>query len=164
MNRIIDFDVTVDTADIGSGRRTTGWEPGVSFSSNFVRQKAISFIDRNLFSQQLRPATIAEGVHVSRAVLYRAFQADGGVASFLHERRLDKARLMLRERAGEPGIVSKVAAAHGYSSAVRFSRLFASRFAEQPAQFVRRIRRPELGAGEAGDGRLDAVGVHAAAR
>lgn len=121
-----------------------------AFGSRDVRQEAIAYIDQRISSPNLRPSSLAEGLHVPRPVLYGAFDADGGIAHFLHERRLAKARLMLRHRAGEPGIIESVAAAHGYGNASRFSRLFASRFAEDPAEFIRKTNVADLCPGSTG--------------
>jgi AraC-like DNA-binding protein len=97
--------------------------------------RAAAYIERNLFSQDLTPESVAEAVHVSRSGLYRLFQASGGVHRYVMSARLDRAWSVLADphRAQR---VSVVAFDCGFRSEAHFCRAFRRAFGVTPG-FIR---------------------------
>jgi AraC-like DNA-binding protein len=91
-----------------------------------------SFIDERLHDPRLGPDMICAAFHVSKSKLYRLFEPDGGVASFITARRLDHCREQLKTRGREAGSISSLAYACGFNSDVSFSRAFRRRFGVSP--------------------------------
>lgn len=93
------------------------------------------FIEREMTSDTLGVEAIVARFGISRATLYRLFDADGGVAAYIRERRLLLAMRMLTQggAAGRPR-VSAVAYATGFSDEKTFSRAFKRRFNALPRE------------------------------
>lgn len=92
-----------------------------------------SYIDANLGNAGLNPSSICSAFGISRSVLYRNFEDNGGVARYLRNKRLDRCYL---ELAGAPpswGQVSAVAKRWGFRDANTFLRQFKERFGIPPS-------------------------------
>ncbi|WP_164467260.1 helix-turn-helix domain-containing protein [Caulobacter flavus] len=63
-------------------------EPAMSMVEAALLRQARGMIERELCDPGLTPARLAAGLSISRATLYRLFQADGGVARYVQKRRL----------------------------------------------------------------------------
>jgi AraC-like DNA-binding protein len=95
--------------------------------------RAVDYIERNLTSRTLTPASVADAIHVSRSTLYRMFEASGGVNRYIVRARLDRA---WRDLSG-PGRVrriSEVAFGLGFQSDAHFCRVFRRAFGVTPGQ------------------------------
>lgn len=91
------------------------------------------FIEAELASETLGVDTISARFGISRATLYRLFELDGGVASYIRERRLLRAMRLLTAPGGRPR-VSTVAYATGFSDEKTFSRAFNRHFGFLPRE------------------------------
>lgn len=91
------------------------------------------FIQRELSNTTLGIDVITERFGLSRATLYRFFDADGGVINYIRDRRLMGAMRLLTQAGGanRPRI-SAVAYATGFSDEKTFSRAFKRRFGFLP--------------------------------
>lgn len=91
-----------------------------------------SFIEANLSSPKLTTAAILRQFGVSRATLYRIFEFDGGVRTYIEERRLFNAVRQISEQPVVRGQLSSVAEEWGYSSYVMFNRAVRRQFGVPP--------------------------------
>ena len=107
--------------------------------------RARRFIDEQLSSADLSPATICAAVGVSRPTLYRAFRRGGGIMSYVQRRRLEAVHVRLSDPAETRG-VAELALAAGYASHAHFSTAFRRRFGYAP-----RDARPGGGSGPVGN-------------
>lgn len=93
--------------------------------------RAVDYIERNLTSRTLTPASVADAVHVSRSTLYRMFEASGGVNRYIVRARLDRAWRDL-SGPGRARRVSEVAFGLGFQSDAHFCRAFRRAFGVTP--------------------------------
>jgi AraC-like DNA-binding protein len=93
--------------------------------------RAVAYIERNLTSRALTPASVAEAVHVSRSTLYRMFSASGGVNRYIVRARLDQAWRTLADP-GRARRISEVAFGAGFQSEAHFCRAFRRAFGITP--------------------------------
>jgi AraC-like DNA-binding protein len=98
------------------------------------RREAEAHVERHLANRALSAETIAAELGISRSLLYRAFLRDGGVARFVQQRRLERARDALR-RQGETRSIATLAYAYGFASEQHFNRAFRTAFGRPPGQF-----------------------------
>ena len=91
------------------------------------------FIEAEMGSDALGVEALITRFGLSRATLYRLFDADGGVANYIRERRLLRAMRLLTQPSGRPR-VSAVAYATGFSDEKTFSRAFRRRFGFLPRE------------------------------
>ncbi|GMG82452.1 hypothetical protein LNKW23_16650 [Paralimibaculum aggregatum] len=97
------------------------------------RRAAIdAFIDDHLDDETLDAATLCRSFHMSRATLYRLFSEDGGIASHLAARRLDRIYGELARTPAGRGAVRRIAERWGYDNPTHFSRSFRRRFGIAP--------------------------------
>lgn len=100
-------------------------------------------IEQHLASSALSPETIARELKLSRSYLYRLFENEGGVASYIRQRRLKMAyELLTNPRAG--GRIGEIAYGCGFSSESHFNRVFRATFDATPGD----VRRQEAEARE----------------
>lgn len=102
------------------------------------------FIEQELAQETLGVDALIAQFGLSRATLYRLFDADGGVASYIRERRLLRAMKLLGASGGRPRI-SSVAYATGFSDEKTFSRAFRRRFGFLPREAVAESLIPRAG-------------------
>lgn len=97
-----------------------------------LRWRAARAIERRLLDPDLGPDQVARVCGGSRASLYRAFEAEGGIGRYIQSRRLERAyRHLLSDH--EPRRIGEVALVHGFASQPHFSRLFRGRFGCAPS-------------------------------
>ncbi|NEU12735.1 helix-turn-helix domain-containing protein [Methylobacterium sp. BTF04] len=89
------------------------------------------YIEEELASESLDVDAVIARFKISRATLYRLFEAVGGVAGYIRERRLLRAMRLLSAEGARPR-VSAVAYATGFSDEKTFSRAFNRRFGLLP--------------------------------
>jgi AraC-like DNA-binding protein len=98
-----------------------------------LRRRMLSFIDANLGEPALGIEALMRQFQISRAHLYRAFVIDGGVATAIRDRRLDRAYHRLRDK-GQSGSLTEMAYELGFTSSGQFSRAFKNRFGISPRE------------------------------
>jgi AraC-like DNA-binding protein len=109
-------------------------EEGAARASDQLTGIAIRrFVEAELGSEALDAQAILARFGLSRSKLYRLFEAEGGVAAYIRERRLLRAMRLLTVHGGKPR-VSSVAYATGFSSESAFSRAFSRRFGVLPRE------------------------------
>lgn len=115
--------------------------PSIEHVHALQRARAISYIERNLTSPSLTPASVAEAIHVSRSALYRLFRTSGGVNRYIQRARLDRAWSALAnpENASR---VSEVAFGSGFLSEAHFCRSFRRAFGVTPGRVNGRGAKP----------------------
>jgi len=99
-----------------------------------VKRAIQSFIDERLDDPRLGPDAICASFHISRAKLYRLFEAEGGIASHIRASRLDRCWDRLRIRGREAGSIASLAYSSGFNSDVSFTRAFRRRFGASPRE------------------------------
>jgi len=99
-----------------------------------LRQRVLTFIEQNLGSGELTPDAIQRRFNVSRAHLYRAFAADGGVARVVQDKRLDAAFLELLRAGPSSRSIADIAYSMGFSSSNQLLRNFRARFGVTPSE------------------------------
>jgi AraC-like DNA-binding protein len=116
-----------------------------------LRSQAKRVVEARLHDPRLTPEHVAAELRVSRATLYRIFEADGGVAAYIRDQRLRRAARLLSD-ATERRRIGQIAYACGFQSETHFGRAFRQCFGATPGE-VRLVgtlpRAPD--AGEAGD-------------
>ena len=102
-----------------------------------ARSRAIrNYIAQNLRSDGLTADAICAAFGLSRATLYRDFQADGGVDRYIAGRRLDATLMTLAFTDSPRGAVNRTAEAWGFSSSSHFIREFQRKFGCSPGSVV----------------------------
>jgi len=101
-----------------------------------VRHSAGVYIEAklNAMDPEIDGHAVAKAAGVSRATLYRAFDADGGVNRYIQDRRLHHARRALRKRTGPSPTIADIGYQYGFASATHFSRQFRTRFGYSPSE------------------------------
>lgn len=99
-----------------------------------LRVAAGSIIDRRLDDDTLSVADLCREIGASRAVLYRAFETDGGVHRYIRERRLRESRRRLTQPNAR---MTSIAMDLGFASASHFSRSFRREYGITPSSFAR---------------------------
>ncbi len=101
-----------------------------------LRQSILDYIDRHIADHDLGPQKLMERFRISRTHLYRIFEAEGGVATLVREKRLDLAyRLLVSPSASakkDSESIKRLCFQCGFSSPEHFSRAFKERFGMTP--------------------------------
>ncbi|QYM65387.1 helix-turn-helix domain-containing protein [Microbacterium sp. Se5.02b] len=99
-------------------------------------QRIRSYIDRNLASTDLGPATIAAAHYISTRHLHGLFQEQGvTVSTWIRTRRLEQCRRDLLDPMLADRPVAAIAARWGFVDAAHFSRAFKSTFGVSPSEY-----------------------------
>jgi AraC-like DNA-binding protein len=121
--------------------RITGLEiaipgPEMTALQRTVRRAAGDYIESrlNALEPDIDNDAVARAAGVSRATLYRAFDAEGGVNRYVQDRRLHHARRALRRRMGPSPTIADIANQHGFASPTHFSRQFRACFGYSPSE------------------------------
>lgn len=93
-------------------------------------------IERNLCHPDLSATSLLKSFGLSRASLFRMFEAEGGVRRFINRRRLYRAVLEIADSAGTRGAVSAAADRWGFSSSANFNRAVREQFDVSPGMLV----------------------------
>jgi AraC-like DNA-binding protein len=101
-----------------------------TFNSNSLGQ-ICRHIEQNLARPELGPDYLCRRFGLSRTALYRQFMALGGIASFIRNRRLEKARIQLLDPRYKHLKVAQIARNHGLNPQT-FSRSFHAAFGSSP--------------------------------
>lgn len=95
-----------------------------------VEGRVLAHIERGLTDPDLTVESICRDAAVSRATLYRAFQASGGIAAYIRQRRLEAAHA--RISADSEGSIAEFADLYCFSSPAHFSTAFRRHFGYTP--------------------------------
>ena len=114
------------------------------------------FIEENIDIPKLGATDLCVHFNISRATVYRVFDAHGGVMSYIRNLRLDRALEQMRQSTGHRQSVKSLARQFGFSSADSFSRAFGERFGMRPFK----LHRGESGA--MADAHMHRAGIAAA--
>ncbi|AQY00950.1 MULTISPECIES: helix-turn-helix domain-containing protein [Microbacterium] len=99
-------------------------------------QRIRSYIDRNLASTDLGPATIASAHFISTRHLHGLFQEQGvTVSTWIRTRRLEQCRRDLLDPMLADRPVAAIAARWGFVDAAHFSRAFKTAFGISPSEY-----------------------------
>ncbi|PVE97288.1 MULTISPECIES: helix-turn-helix domain-containing protein [unclassified Microbacterium] len=99
-------------------------------------QRIRSYIDRNLASTDLGPATIAAAHFISTRHLHGLFQEQGvTVSTWIRTRRLEQCRRDLLDPMLADRPVAAIAARWGFVDAAHFSRAFKAAFGVSPSEY-----------------------------
>lgn len=93
-------------------------------------------IERELECPDLSVSSVLNTFGVSRASLYRMFEADGGVRQYVSDRRLYRAVVDLSERPLSRGDITSVSEKWGFSSAPSFTRAVRRQFGVAPSELI----------------------------
>ncbi|WP_246088420.1 helix-turn-helix domain-containing protein [Phreatobacter stygius] len=107
------------------------------------RERTEAYIETRLADPHLDVEAVAVGLGVSRSVLYRQFEASGGVAQHILHRRLERLRGALR-RLGEVRSIATLAYDHGFASESHCSRAFRAAYGLPPGQYRAEMNRLRL--------------------
>lgn len=107
-----------------------------------LRLAAQRIIATELASSRLTPARVAELAGVSRSTLYRAFEAEGGIAQYVLRRRLHLVRRDLVAPSLERLSIAEIAERRGLHNAASFHSMFRQQFGETPGAFRASARFP----------------------
>lgn len=99
-----------------------------------LRQRVLEFMEQNIHLPEMSPELIQRRFHVSRAHLYRAFAAEGGVTKVLRDKRLDAAFLELTKADRSSRSIAEIAFGLGFSSGNQLLRGFRARFGVTPSE------------------------------
>ena len=120
--------VAIDPADSGARAESYRLEQA-------RRETVRRLIETNLGTQDFSVQDIVNATGVSRASLYRLFEACGGVARFLQQCRLQQLRERLDDRAFAHQSLADLAPMLGFSSESHDSRLFKQAFGIAPGAY-----------------------------
>ncbi|KQR49359.1 AraC family transcriptional regulator [Microbacterium sp. Leaf161] len=99
-------------------------------------QRIRSYIDRNLASTDLGPATVASAHFISTRHLHGLFQEQGvTVSTWIRTRRLEQCRRDLLDPMLADRPVAAIAARWGFVDAAHFSRAFKTAFGISPSEY-----------------------------
>jgi len=101
-------------------------------SSLYIKVK--QHINQYFESPELSPEQICKVVGISRSSLYRLFEKDGGVASYIRQRRLLAIRSALASPIGPRSRISDLAYQYGFNSNTQLSRAFKQYFGHAPRE------------------------------
>ncbi len=99
-----------------------------------LRERVRRVVQQNLGSSRLTPGRIAQAVGVARSTLYRAFEADGGVARQVQRMRLAMVHDALCDPAQARRTIAALALAHGFHDPSAFSRVFRATYGHPPGE------------------------------
>mgnify|MGYP006295997815 CR=1 FL=1 len=103
------------------------------------------FVNEHLREPGLGVQMLCEHFHCSRATVYRMFEDEGGVASYIQRQRLHACmRELTRIQSPPKGVLEQVASAWGFTNPHRFSRLFRAQFNLSPQEALR-AQTPQAG-------------------
>jgi AraC-like DNA-binding protein len=102
-----------------------------------MKEQIIRFIENNIASTNLGIAMIQKRFHISRAHLYRIFDAESGIASFIRNKRLDFALQSLMKGQYSNITAKQLAHLSGFKSPELLNRLFREKFGMSPKELVK---------------------------
>lgn len=105
-----------------------------SIWSRVLSDRITRFIDDKLYAPELGPDLLMTQFRISRTHLYRMFEASGGVAALIRQKRLDAAYRSLLQPTLEANRITRIGYEHGFASSSQFLRAFRARFGLAPSE------------------------------
>lgn len=131
-NAVMPATITLAAACLNASvEETPGGETGVAVASMVAARR---LIEARLSDPELTPDRLARDLGVSRAKLYRMFEAVGGIAQYIRDRRLRRAMLELRDDAFRRHPIYEIALRAGFTSETTFGRAFRQRYGVTPRE------------------------------
>lgn len=116
--------------------RELGLDDAAADPHRALVQRIRAYIDRNLASTDLGPASIASAHFISTRHLHGLFQEQGvTVSTWIRTRRLERCRRDLLDPMLADRPVAAIAARWGFVDAAHFSRTFKSTFGVSPSEY-----------------------------
>ncbi len=111
--------------------------PEASVHSVSLKEMIIAYIDQHAMSPQLTVASIIDRFNISRAHLYRLFEAENGISSFIKDKRLSAVLRAISR--GEFRFLStkQLAYQSGFETPEAFSRQFRARYGVSPREMLK---------------------------
>lgn len=144
---------SIDVADAGAiARATTGMIAACFHATAETRARARTQIEAttlerirrhiaaNLHAPELDAEALCGAFRMSRSQLYRLFEPLGGVAAYIQEQRLIRARAELSDPAHAHRRIFEIAFDVGFFSEAHFSRVFRRAFGLSPSETRARAR------------------------
>lgn len=138
---------SIDVADAGAiARATTGMIAACFHATAETRARARTQIEAttlerirrhiatNLHAPELDAEALCGAFRISRSHLYRLFEPLGGVAAYIQEQRLLRARAELSDPAHAHRRIFEIAFDGGFSSEAHFSRVFRRAYGLSPSE------------------------------
>jgi len=104
-----------------------------------------AIIQRELGSARLTVAWLCRVANVSRSTIHRMFEAEGGAATHIRRRRLQRAYEKLADPDAPETSISRIAEACGFHNAASFNRAFRTAFGCTPREVRARVWPEEPG-------------------
>lgn len=102
-----------------------------------MKEQIIRFIENSIASTSLSVALIQKRFNISRAHLYRIFDAENGIASLIKEKRLDFALQTLMKGQYSNITAKQLAHLSGFKSPELLNRLFREKYGMSPKELVK---------------------------
>lgn len=96
------------------------------------KQRILALIEANLASDNLTVKSLADESNLSRSAIYRLFEEEGGLVSYIQRRRLEKCYRLLEK--GYSGTITDIATDWGFSDHSHFSARFKHMFSLTPSE------------------------------
>lgn len=131
------FDACVSLLPIAAGCFDGGQdESATGVRANYLLQKILAFIDRNLDNTDLSPQRAADNIGISVRYIHRLFATFGTTfGSYVTARRLDYIRKDLLSHASRDQPISVIAYRWGFKDWSTFFRAFKKKFGCSPSNF-----------------------------
>lgn len=110
------------------------------------RRRAEAAIREHVASARLGPSRVADLAGLSRSALYRLFEDEGGVATYIRRVRLDGVLADLSDPRKQGLQIAEIAARWGFHNVSAFNRTFRSAFGCAPGEVRAGAPRPRRGA------------------
>lgn len=106
----------------------------VSYHDEILYKKALKILDENLMNTDFSIKSFSKEIGLSRTTLHRKLKAltDHSATSFIRVYRLQKARYLLEQKAGN---ISEVAYTVGFNSVGYFTKCFKNYYGQTPSDF-----------------------------
>ncbi|MGC0362477.1 AraC-like DNA-binding protein [Rhodococcus sp. 27YEA15] len=121
--------VSLLRATLGAGENTP--RPPASLD---LRDQAMEYVSVHLTEPSLNPAAICVALSVSRAQLYRAFEADGGVAHVIRRQRLAQTYREITNPDMPFRSIEVIATSSGFGTKAQFVRAFKEYYGVTPTR------------------------------
>lgn len=132
-NRVVDsnLELLLDYLTIAQ-RQISGCYQG---KQQQKKQRVLALIEANLSSDNLSVKSLANESNLSRSAIYRLFEEEGGLVSYIQRRRLEKCYRLLEK--GYSGKITDIATDWGFNDHSHFSSRFKQMFSVTPTELRR---------------------------